>query len=90
MQDAGMSLEAIYYTATAAAADYFAKSHKLKVGHVASGYQADFMLLRNNPLESANALREPTGVMVRGQWLDRASIDAKLREIRAAYAVSRD
>ncbi|MBG22476.1 MAG: amidohydrolase [Idiomarinaceae bacterium] len=90
MQDAGMSLEAIYYTATAAAADYFAKSHDLKVGHVASGYQADFMLLRNNPLESANALREPTGVMVRGQWLDRASIDAKLREIRAAYAVSRD
>ncbi len=90
MQDAGMSLEAIYYTATAAAADYFAKSHDLKVGHVASGYQADFMLLRNNPLESANALREPTGIMVRGQWLDRASIDAKLREIRAAYAVSRD
>ncbi|WP_258807609.1 amidohydrolase family protein [Pseudidiomarina sp. CB1] len=90
MQDAGMSLEAIYYTATAAAAEYFDNSHDLKVGHVAPGYQADFMLLRDNPLASAKALREPTGVMVRGQWLDRASIDAKLNEIRAAYAATND
>ena len=88
MLDAGMSLETIYYTATAAAADYFAKTHDLKVGHVASGYQADFMLLRHNPLESADALRSPAGVMVRGQWLDRSSIDVKLSEIRAAYATS--
>ncbi len=88
MQDAGISLEAIYYTATAAAANYFAKSHNLKVGHVALGYQADFMLLQQSPLESADALRSPAGVMVRGQWLDRASIDAQLSEIRAAYARS--
>lgn len=90
MQDAGLPLAAIYYSATAAAADYFAQSHNLKVGRVAPGYQADFMVLKDNPLMSAEALREPLGVMVRGQWLDRASIDARLREIRAAYATASD
>lgn len=58
MQDVGMPLEAIYYSATAAAADYFATSHNLNVGRVKPGYQADFMLLRDNPLASAEALRE--------------------------------
>ncbi|RUO63074.1 amidohydrolase family protein [Pseudidiomarina insulisalsae] len=86
MQDAGIPLEAIYYTATAAASDYFAESHDLKIGHVAPGYQADFILLKDNPLESAAALEQPRGVMVRGQWLDRATIDARLEEIKAAYA----
>ncbi|WP_411359870.1 amidohydrolase family protein [Pseudidiomarina salilacus] len=84
MLDAGIPLDAIYYSATEAAADYFA-THDLKIGRVAQGYQADFMLLSENPLDRPAVLRQPTGVMVRGQWLDRASIAAKLEEIRSAY-----
>ncbi|WP_301835432.1 amidohydrolase family protein [Pseudidiomarina terrestris] len=87
MQAAGMPLEAIYYSATVAAGDYFDDDDSgVRIGHIASGYQADFMLLKDNPLASAAALQEPQGVMVRGQWFDRANLDARIAEIRARYA----
>ncbi|RUO53179.1 amidohydrolase [Pseudidiomarina halophila] len=86
MQAAGMPLEAIYYSATAAAGEYFSSYENApKLGHVATGYQADFMLLEKNPLVSASALKQPRGVMVRGQWFDRATLDARITEIRARY-----
>lgn len=84
MLEAGIPLDAIYYSATEAAADYFA-DYDLKIGRVAKGYQADFILLTENPLDRPAVLRDPVGVMVRGEWLDRATIAAKLEEIRAAY-----
>lgn len=88
LQAAGMPLQAIYYSATAAAGDYFASYGETvpKVGHVATGYQADFMLLSANPLASAAALKQPQGVMVRGQWFDRATLDARIADIRTRYA----
>lgn len=83
MQDAGIPLEAIYYYATVAAGDYFAEQDQF--GRIKAGHRADFMLLADNPLSTAEALKEPQGVMVRGQWLAREDIIEKLAEIRAAY-----
>lgn len=83
MEQAGIPLSAIYYYATVAAGDYFAEQDTF--GQVKAGHRADLMLLANNPLNSAQSLTEPKGVMVRGQWLAREDIDKKLAEIRAAY-----
>lgn len=81
MQSAGIPLEAIYYSATAAAGQYFSDPF----GHIKEGQRADFMLLSDNPLESAEALKRPQGVMVRGQWLSRDAIDRQLEDIRQRY-----
>ncbi|RUO23296.1 amidohydrolase [Aliidiomarina iranensis] len=83
MQAAGMPLEAIYYSATVAAGDYFADNDNF--GHIKADQRADFMLLKDNPLESAHALKNLQGVLVRGQWLSREAIDAKLSEISERY-----
>ena len=83
MQQAGIPLDAIYYYATVAAGEYFSEQDTF--GLIKAGHRADFMLLSENPLDSAQALKEPLGVMIRGQWLSRGDIDKKLAEIRAAY-----
>ncbi|MGQ4276837.1 amidohydrolase family protein [Pseudidiomarina sp. E22-M8] len=86
MQAAGMPLEAIYYSATVAAGNYFSSYENApKLGHIATGYQADFMLLAENPLASAAALKQPQGIMVRGQWFDRTTLDARIADIRERY-----
>lgn len=83
MQAAGIPLEAIYYSATAAAGYYFASQDDF--GHIKPGQRADFMLLSENPLHSAEALKRPRGVMVRGDWLSREAIDKELTQIRNRY-----
>ncbi len=50
-------------------------------GEVKVGAAADLILLDKNPLEDIGNLRNPAGVMVRGRWLDRETIDAKLKDI---------
>lgn len=50
-------------------------------GEVKVGASADLILLDKNPLEDIENLRNPVGVMVRGRWLDREMIDAKLEDI---------
>lgn len=54
-------------------------------GRIAPGLSADFVLVDGNPLEDVGALREPAGVMVRGVWLDREALDARLAEIAERY-----
>ena len=49
------------------------------------GAAADLILLSANPLEDIRNMQNPEGVMVRGQWLDRAFLDNKLAEIEAKY-----
>ncbi len=55
-------------------------------GRLAEGQVADLMLVSGNPLEDFEPLRRPTGVMVRGVWFDRASLDEGLERIRARQA----
>jgi len=84
MSEAGIPMADILRSATVAAGDYFADEDTF--GRIAAGHRADFILLKDNPLENADTLRENQGVMVRGQWLSREAIDKKVEEIRAAYA----
>jgi imidazolonepropionase-like amidohydrolase len=50
-------------------------------GQVAEGLDADLVLTRDNPLENIGALRTPQGVMLRGTWLSRDEIRARLQLI---------
>lgn len=83
LQQAGLAIDEIIYSATIAAGDYFAEQDQF--GRIAVGARADFMLLPGNPLTDASAIERLEGVMLRGQWLDRGTIDARLAEIQAAY-----
>ncbi|MCM4171664.1 amidohydrolase [Arenibacter sp. TNZ] len=50
-------------------------------GTIKEGLDADLVLLHSNPLKDISALKEIIGVMVRGKWLSKESIDEKLKEI---------
>ncbi|KFZ31151.1 amidohydrolase [Pseudidiomarina salinarum] len=83
MAEADLTPAAILYSATVATGNYFAEQDRF--GRIAAGHRADFLLLPGNPLDNADVLRDLDGVMIRGYWLDRAVIDARLAEIQAAY-----
>ena len=49
-------------------------------GMVVEGSPADLVLLDGNPLEDIGNTRRIAGVVRRGEWLDRATLDAMLGE----------
>lgn len=52
-------------------------------GTIATGKVADLVLLDANPLGSVGNVRRQAGVMLRGRWMAKAAIDARLKEIAA-------
>ncbi|MEE2002326.1 amidohydrolase family protein [Alkalimonas sp. MEB108] len=82
MAAAGMSHYDILRSGTVLVGEYFAEQDTF--GLVKAGHRADLLLVDANPLDDLSALYQPAGVMVRGQWLSRAELDAKLAEIAAA------
>ncbi len=52
-----------------------------KFGEIKEGLDADMILLNSNPMENIKALKQLSGVMVRGVWLSEKSIAQKLDEI---------
>ena len=48
------------------------------LGRIAPGFQADMVLVDGDPLADMTRLRRPAGVMVRGQWLTAAQLDAMI------------
>jgi len=79
MASAGLSPLQILQSGTMNPARFFGMEDKF--GVIEAGMAADLLLLDANPLEDLTALKALSGVMVRGQWLDRKSIDEKLAEI---------
>jgi imidazolonepropionase-like amidohydrolase len=55
-------------------------------GVVASGAEADLILLEANPLGDIANTKRIRGVMADGRWLDRGDLDALLEDVRSAYA----
>ena len=47
-----------------------------RVGMIAFGYEADLILVSDNPLDDIRNMRKIEGVMLDGRWLDRATLDA--------------
>lgn len=55
-------------------------------GKVASGYQADLLIVENDPLQDIRHTRDIFAVVTRGDFLDRAKLDAMLARIKARNA----
>jgi imidazolonepropionase-like amidohydrolase len=83
MADAGLSNYTILRSGTANPARFFGQEGEY--GVVQEGAAADLILLSANPLEDIRHMQNPQGVMVSGQWMDRAFLDEKLSEIEAKY-----
>ena len=82
MAAAGMSHYDILRSGTVLVGEYFAEQDTF--GLVKAGHRADLLLVDANPLDDLSVLYQPAGVMVRGQWLSRAELDAKLADIETA------
>lgn len=54
-------------------------------GQIKEGMEADLILTDKNPLDDLKNLKDPAGVMARGQWLDRSTIQEKLQRIAEKY-----
>lgn len=80
---AGLTPYEVLRTGTANPARFFEATGEF--GTLREGLAADILLLEGNPLQSPEVLARPLGVMVRGQWLDRATLDRRLEQIAARY-----
>jgi imidazolonepropionase-like amidohydrolase len=54
-----------------------------RAGTIEVGKQADLLLLDANPLEDISNVWRNAGVMIRGRWLSRATLDQRLQQMAA-------
>ena len=80
MVDSGLTPFQVLHSGTRAVADFLGAED---FGQVAEGQRADLVLLNANPLDDIGHFADSAGVMVNGQWLSRADIDARLAEIES-------
>lgn len=83
MAEAGMSPYEILYAGTAAPGAYFAD--KDAFGTITPGARADMILLEANPLDDIANAGAIAGVMLRGRWIAKSEIDARLDAIAKKY-----
>ncbi len=76
---AGLTPLEILRSGTKNPAMYFGMEESF--GQIREGMVADMVLINNNPLNNISALKEISGVMVRGTWLSKEEIDKKLESI---------
>lgn len=83
---AGVPRPQVLRAATADAWRYLGQPHE--AGVIEAGARADLLLVASDPLHAPLPL-VPDGVMVRGRWLPRADLEARLAEIarRAAQPI---
>ncbi len=88
MSESGMTNHQILLSGTATVGRYVREQLGIDhdFGTVAPGQRADLVLLGSNPLEDLDNLTDRVGVMVRGQWVTRAEIDAGLEALAAKHA----
>jgi hypothetical protein len=70
MERLGLPAVDVLSAATTNAAD--AMRWSTRIGRIATGMQADLLILRDNPLETVHNLRSVESVSVRGMWLEDA------------------
>jgi imidazolonepropionase-like amidohydrolase len=83
MARSGMSAYAILKAGTVNPAICF--SDAAQYGMIKEGLDASLILLENNPLEDIGNMSHPAGIMVRGQWLSKELIEARLNKIANNY-----
>ncbi|NIV17542.1 MAG: amidohydrolase family protein [Woeseiaceae bacterium] len=79
MVDAGLTPFEALATGTTAVAEFFGSNG----GIVAVGRDADLVLLDADPLLDINNTRRIHGVMLRGTWYSRSSLDERLEALRS-------
>ncbi|MGB5820674.1 MAG: amidohydrolase family protein [Saonia sp.] len=79
MLKAGLTPLQILRSGTINPALFFEMEHVF--GEIKEGSDADIMLVNANPLEDIKALKELSGILVKGNWLSKESIDKKLATI---------
>lgn len=82
MYKAGMPAYAILNSATALSARYLKR--QAVAGTISVGKNAEFILLANNPLSDIKNTRNVQGVMLKGKWLDKKSLDQLLLDVEIA------
>ena len=88
MAESGMTNHRILESGTVAVGRYVREHLGIDhaFGTVAVGQRADLVLLGSNPLEDLENLTDRLGVMVRGEWVSRAEIEAGLAALAAKHA----
>jgi tetratricopeptide (TPR) repeat protein len=56
-----------------------------KLGSVKQGYQADLLLLDENPLEDIRNIEKLKGIFLRGRWYPKNDIEEKLKRVSDTY-----
>lgn len=79
MEAAGLSQLQIIQAGTINPAKYF--NHEAIFGEVKEGFEADLILVNENPLDRLDALQNLSGVFRQGRWLSKIEIDKKLDAI---------
>jgi imidazolonepropionase-like amidohydrolase len=79
MADAGINNAGIIQSGTSNPALFFGAEDIF--GSIKVGCSADLLLLNRNPLKDIKNMQSIEGVMMRGQWLSRKDIDARLAKI---------
>lgn len=85
LSQAGLSNAEVLHAATVAPAQWMG----VNTGKIAKGYQADFVVLNNNPLLDIDNTQSINAVMTNGQYLDRSQLDAMLAAVKNANNNSR-
>ena len=81
--DAGLTPYEALITGTVNPAKYFNTGGSR--GLVKEGYEADLLLVADNPLTDIKNLRNLQGVMIMGQWLPKNEIEQRLAQLAAKY-----
>ena len=79
MLESGMRPFEILKSATRNVGDYF--KAKDRFGTIEKGSRADLVLLEGDPLANLANLQRRAGVMLRGQWISAAEIEARLHKL---------
>lgn len=83
MARSGMSAFEILKSGTVNPAIYF--GDETEYGLIKEGLDASLILLENNPLTDIKNLQHPQGVMIRGNWISKETIDYQLMKIELRY-----
>ncbi len=83
-QDAGIAPYQILLSATQKCAKMIRQESRF--GTVEKGKDADFLLLKHNPLEDINNTKSISGVMTKGSWHPKAELNSMLNEVAIKYA----
>lgn len=78
--EAGLTPQQALVTATITGPAFL--GHSNRYGALAAGKAADILILDANPLQDIKATRAVRGVVLHGKWLDRAALDALLKEAK--------